>query len=145
MDRTSLKKLISLLFTTRRVIKENIQKDSCADPYAWLRIETLRYIEEKGSPTMNELAQYLHITAPSATSLVNTLVRAKQVIRKASTTDKRVVRMELTTEGKSLLRAATLKSEKNFKEVFSHLSEKEIVSFMHVLEKLKEVYTKKKE
>lgn len=129
-------RLLSLMFATRRLVRERIlARGGAADPSAWLRLETLRFIDESDSPSMRELASYLRITAPSATSLVGTLLKAGLVAR-AYGKDRRIVRVRLTPKGKRELARTREQSARALKEVFSKLSKKERRALFTAFEKI---------
>ena len=59
------------------------------------QMETLRFIFEnkEEGPTMKDIAEYLSISAPSATSMIEQLAKKKLVIRKIDVGDRRTVRI----------------------------------------------------
>ncbi|MSR86879.1 MarR family transcriptional regulator, partial [Candidatus Peribacteria bacterium] len=61
-----------------------------------LHIHSLFLISEQEGLTMKEIAKSLHITSPSATSLVNRLVDMKWVGREHDTENRKLVRLRLT-------------------------------------------------
>ena len=99
MNNKDFQELTSLFFGMRQTIRANLP-DGQADPNAWMRCETLRFIAENDAPTMREIAKYLRVTAPSATSLIRKLFSLGWIERKQSGSDKRVVRISLTAKGK---------------------------------------------
>ena len=70
---------MSLIFSVSRMIKEKY-RDERQENISGMKLETLRYIKEN-KPLMKDIAEYLSITPPSATSLINHLVEAKLVER----------------------------------------------------------------
>ncbi|HEY6020884.1 MAG TPA: MarR family transcriptional regulator [Candidatus Paceibacterota bacterium] len=70
----------------------------CPLPFA--QCEILAFVAEHNSPTMREIAKHFNITAPSATSLVEGLVRHKMLTRAQDAQDRRAVRLVLTAAGK---------------------------------------------
>ncbi len=131
-----LEHLISLIFKTRRIIQERIHGPGRFDPFSLLRLETLRYVKEKGAPSMKEVADYLSITPPSATSLVDCLVEAKQLSRVFDRRDRRIVRLVITPLGKKTLEKEFKNKIKKMKNLFSQLSSKEINELSQILEKI---------
>lgn len=67
------------------------------------QLETLQFVFEHRSPTMRDLAAYLKVKAPSATSLINELVRAKMISRHGDPNDRRQVRLATTPKGEKEL------------------------------------------
>lgn len=131
-----------MIFTTSRLIRERTRDQGKIDPFSYLQLETLRYVIEKGNPLMKDVASYLCITPPSATSLVRGLVKSKQLERVYDKEDRRLVRLMITTKGKKILDAGFKKKIKQMKEMLSNLSEKEVGDFIKILEKLSRAYNK---
>lgn len=90
----------------------------------------------KGKNTMKEIADELGITMPTATSLIERLVKADFVERIADENDRRVVKIKLTIEGQATLSNAinrkinramfflqnvSDKDKKTLKRIFSEL------------------------
>ena len=63
-------KLLPLIFEMGRVLKSEAHKDDAEMP-SHLHIETLRFIQESQTPSMSDIANYLRVARPTATSLIN--------------------------------------------------------------------------
>jgi DNA-binding MarR family transcriptional regulator len=129
---------VSLFFAVRGVVRTKLAQGKRLDPSAWLRIETLKFIADRGKPNMRDLAAYLSITAPSATSLVRGLVRERLVMRATSRVDRRASELSLTPKGKALLAKALVKGTRLLGEVFSVLSPSELAAFARALERIRD-------
>src|SRR5438309_8680935 len=91
--------LAQLFFATRQLVRSKLPHGS-GDSNEWMRCETLRYIRlNTPAPTMREVANYLRVKAPSATSVVIRLEREGLVSRIREQDDKRIVRLALTHKG----------------------------------------------
>src|ERR1700712_4208812 len=55
------------------------------------------------APTQKVLAQYLHVTPGALSQLIDPLVEAGYITRQANESDRRIVHIVLSAEGKSLL------------------------------------------
>lgn len=142
MSTTNLEKLVSMIFTTSRLIRERSGNQEKIDPFSMLQLETLRYVNDKENPSMREIADYLCITAPSATSLIDTLVKSKRLERIHDKTDRRLVRLAVSPKGKEALIVGFKKITKRIQTVLNNLSEKERVDLILILEKLSQSYSK---
>ncbi|MEI7620119.1 MAG: helix-turn-helix domain-containing protein, partial [Candidatus Falkowbacteria bacterium] len=69
------KDLICSIFNAGQVLRERAREESNLTDCSFLHMHTLHYIQENGASNMKEIANFLHITPPSATSLVNSLVK----------------------------------------------------------------------
>ena len=143
MKNGTLQELSSLFFATRQIIRSQLPSGK-ADPNAWLRYETLRFIAESKGPTMHDVAAYLRITAPSATSFVKNLGAQGLIVRRGVLRDKRVTRIYLTRCGRSTLAAHSKRSVAALRRVFSKLNAAEIHELARVLRRLREVHSTKK-
>jgi len=81
-------------------------------PLPFSQCELVGFVSEHDSPTMRDIARHFNITAPSATSLVEVLVREKMIVREQDARDRRTVRVRLTPAGK---RTAALLSKRKAK------------------------------
>jgi DNA-binding MarR family transcriptional regulator len=127
----------SLFFAVRRIMRTAFAKNKKLDPSTWLRIETMKFIAENEKSKMKDIAEYLSITAPSATSLMNGLVKNGLVVGRTDRDDRRASQLVLTKKGKAELKKATTLGLRIFCELFSVLSEKELAAFIHALERIK--------
>lgn len=128
---------VSRFFAVRRIIRTELAKGKELDPSSWLHIETMKFIADHDEPKMKDLADYLSITAPSATALVGGLVKSGFVAYSVDEHDRRTSRLMLTTEGKAELKKAISRGIKILGGLFATLSEKELADFMKILEKIK--------
>ena len=108
------------------------------DPSTWLRIETMKFIEDHDEPKMKDVADYLSIAAPSATSLVSGLVKSGLVAYSVDHSDRRTSRLILTVAGKTELKSAIARGTKRLRSIFAVLSDKELAAFSAALERIKE-------
>lgn len=141
MKDKALSELTSLFFTTRQIIRQQLPSDG-PDPNTWLRFETLRFISEAKDPTMHDVAHYLRVKAPSATSLVAHLVRSGLIARKGEASDKRIVRISLTPRGKREVKNYTARCASTMRKAFSKLDDRELNSLVSILRHLRDVHKK---
>jgi len=102
------------------------------------QVHALSLIEDHQGMTMKELAVALQITSPSATSLVNRLVRQRWVKRQRDAGNRRVVRLRLTPEGTKMLHRMYEKRAEMMRNVFRLLSVKEQKQLASIVEKLRD-------
>ncbi|MFA5926238.1 MAG: MarR family transcriptional regulator [Parcubacteria group bacterium] len=125
---------VSLIFSLGRQIKERFQNER----KGWIsgmNLEVLRYIREH-KPLMKDIADYLCVTPPSATSLVNNLVNDKLAERVYDEEDRRVVRLQITVHGKNELMKGKERIADRMKKILSSLSKKEKEDLIRILEKI---------
>lgn len=145
-DQKKIEYLITLFFNTGRLIKDKSCKNenvSCISTphshFSMLRLETIQFIETE-EPTMKRIAEYLHIKAPSATSLVNGLVKMGYIKRIDDSKDRRTVRMLITDKGKKFLKDGLKQMTEKLKEVLSKLKQEQIDNFIKIMQEINNAY-----
>jgi DNA-binding MarR family transcriptional regulator len=104
-----------------------------------LRVEAIHLIE-KEEPTMKRVAEYLHIKAPSATSLIDGLVQVGYIKRVADSKDRRMVQLKITDKGKEYLKDGMRQMSEKIKEVLLKLKKDQIDNFIKIMEDINEAY-----
>ncbi len=140
MHNDRFQELSSLFFETRQIIRSKLPAEGSHDPNAWMRSETLRFISQLESPTMQDVAAHLRITAPSATSLIRYLHKQGLLARVGKEGDKRVVCLTLTPAGKTALSAYKERCSSTMRKVFSALSDTEIDELATILRHLRDIH-----
>ena len=135
--------IISLIFKNSRLIREHLRKEKKhPDPFSILRLEVLRYVLERKNPLMREVADYFCITPPSATSLVNSLVKLGMLQRLEDKNDRRVIRLYLTSKGKREIEKGFKEISHNMKGILALLNLREQKELIKILGKLSKIYEK---
>jgi DNA-binding MarR family transcriptional regulator len=125
------------MFQLARRMKEEMSFANNLMQLSALQIQTLIFLDQHKNGTMSEIAKYFRIELPSATSLINKLYNKKLVDRCADPTDRRIVRMSLTTTGKSLLEEAMNQRKDKLKKILAYLSKQEKADLFTILTTLK--------
>lgn len=102
-----------------------------------LHIHALFLISEQEGMTMKEIATSLHVSSPSATSLINRLVKMKWVRRKHDAHNRKLVRLWLTPLGKRILKEKHDRRHDILRHIFGHLSPAEQRQLTRLHEKLR--------
>ena len=68
------------------------------------QVKVLLILHHMGGHTINRLAERLQISAPTASQLVERLVKAGYASRRESNTDRRLVEVQLTERGQALVK-----------------------------------------
>jgi DNA-binding MarR family transcriptional regulator len=88
------------------------------------QIKVLHHLEDAARPlTLKEAAELVHVSLPAASRLVDDLVRRGFVKRQEDAEDRRMKRVELTADGRSVIRrlnAARLNGLEQFAGSLSH-------------------------
>lgn len=125
----------TLLLEFNRRVWEN-RRLGAADPNRLYRIKTLYLVNRGDPPTMKELADCLNITPPSTTIMVNKLVKAGYIERRADPQDRRTIRLALTDPGKQKLEEAVSEIRARVAELTKVLTGEEKKYFIKILSKI---------
>ena len=108
VDNESTKEQARQLYQTVRMLKDRLgHKFSCRQREAevpcgdltFAQSNVLIVIEEKGELSLKELADALHVSRPSASTMVDRLVEMGALVREQSKKDRREVRIRLSESG----------------------------------------------
>ena len=104
--------------------------------FTFPQLETLRFIREKKNPTMKDIADYLSISAPSATSMVEYLSKKGLLKRKIDSKDRRTVRVVTTSNAFKLLDSFNKIKSLMFRDMFKNLNEGDKKKLAGIFKKL---------
>lgn len=138
---TDLDELIELVFTMNRLTKEGMEHEKSSPSY--IQLQALAFISRQKKPTMKDIAEYLNITPPSTTFLINNLVKFDLVKRIYDNDDKRIIRLSISNKGRKELEMGFVKSKKHLHKKLSLLSIEERKNFISILKKLSLLINKK--
>lgn len=125
-----------ILSVGRAIRKQSLSEDKRKRKLSVIQIETLRFIRENKKVLMKDLAEYLFIAPPSATSIADELFRRKLVARSADRKDRRIIKIALTAKGRKTLENSIQGKLEWFRKKIETLSSREKKSLRKILEKL---------
>lgn len=99
-------------------------------------ILTLAELQSKGPQKQSALAQSLGFTPGAMTNIANKLIKEGYAIRQFDDSDRRIVYLALTAEGKKVLELAHLKGKELRFHLFETLSESERAQLLQIYKKL---------
>jgi DNA-binding MarR family transcriptional regulator len=133
MKENTTDEIVSTFFNTFRVFKQKLDMRNPIYNMPLAHMEALRFIDEKKQVLMKEVADFLAITPPSATVLINNLVSSGFVQRGSSKNDRRTVHLSLTKKGAEVLQKGIKDRCVKFKKLLINLNQKEKSQFLHIL------------
>lgn len=136
---SKIQEMARLIGALKKILPQ-ADKSFTADPFTCLRVHVLEYILSNKNTGMNELAKFLAITPPSATSIVNKLVRGGILARVADKSDRRKVLLAVTPKGKKMLESGKRHIEEHMGKIFSVLNNHELDQFISLMKKLVEAH-----
>ncbi len=100
------------------------------------QLHALMHIREHEGITMKELADYLKITSPSATSFVNRLVKLRLVERTHDDINRKLVRLKLSKQGNAMLETKKRQRTEIMRDILSLLPSKDRQELARILSSL---------
>lgn len=97
--------------------------------------EILMHLAHKGEVTMKDIATWLNITPPSASTLIDVLVKKNLVTRVQSDNDRRTVHVTIKKEAYKLINEIHKKKMSIFKKILTKLSEEDKKDLVRILNK----------
>ncbi len=132
-----LDQLIDSTYEFGRIMRHQMLGEMHAGkPVNFLQIHALFLISEEEGMTMKQLANLLHVSSPSATSLVNRLVKMQWVGRMHDESNRKLVRLWLTQPGKKILKEKHDRRREVLRSIFGKLTSKEQLQLSHLHQKL---------
>jgi len=114
-----------LLLIFRRKVLENIKREGLKHDLTISQVEILDFIGPIGRRTMKDIADYLKITPPSVTTLVEEMEEKGLVKRINDKKDRRVIFITLTGKTKKTFTSICKQKELIFREMISRLTKKD--------------------
>jgi len=99
----------------------------------------LDYLYNKGESVMREIADYLFVTPPAVTGIVDKLVKMQLVHRSFRSSDRRIIIVSLTQKGKNVISKIKNQSNELFLAILKGFSPKEKKNFLEVTEKMEKL------
>lgn len=99
----------------------------------------LEHLNDRGETTMREIADYLFVTPPAVTGLVDKLVKMQLVKRDFSSSDRRIIIISLTPKGNTVISKIKNQSNELFISIFKGFSAQDRKSFFEVTRKMEEL------
>lgn len=119
-----------------RVLKSRLDYKNPLMRLPLVQMQTMQFIHEHGSATMKNLAEFLMITPPSATVLVENLAQQKYLHRLADKKDRRTIHLRLTAKGVRTLKQAMSEHCRRLEKILGKLTHNEQHEFIKLLSKM---------
>ncbi|MCX5697257.1 MAG: MarR family transcriptional regulator [Candidatus Omnitrophica bacterium] len=127
------KRMLELLpYFVRSVARHehnDLTKGELSLPQFW----AMDYLYRTGEDKMSNLAHYLNISPASTTGLIDRLIARKLVVRKNDAEDRRIVRIDLTPKGKSIICSIREQKIRTLTKIFGRVSPGEREHFLNIL------------
>jgi DNA-binding MarR family transcriptional regulator len=138
MQTDTTNKLIEATFKISRAMKDSMCYTSSITQLSLVQLQALIFIKKNPNVPMRKIAEHFRIELPSATSLLNKLSTMKLVERHTDPDDRRIVRINLTTDGQTLLKNAMIERAKKMEKLLSFLPEEDKSTLLRIVTTLTE-------
>ena len=133
MNQKEINKLTLNIFAVAGIMRGEIMQKKPAS-FSVLEFKTLGIVSKNPKITMSKLAEYLHISSPSVTEIINKLVKNGKLKKIPDKKDRRITRLETTKKGKNELDNCLKKSFTNIKNLMLKLSKTQKKDLNKILE-----------
>lgn len=134
-NKTTTQTLEDALMAFRHSMTSALVNEAKQHGWSLSHFEVIKFIAEQENPTMKDIAVQLHITPPSASTLIDTLIAKELVTRSHASDDRRTIHISLTPKTYKLLSAIYKKKTSIFNAMLSRLSEEDKIQFARILQK----------
>lgn len=104
----------------------------------------LSYRHAKEGSTMGEIAKALFVTMPAATGVIDRLIRAGYCERAADASDRRIIRIKITSKGENLVKKIYKQRKAMIIRIFAKISPLDREEYLRILTKVGEVLKEEK-
>ena len=127
---------ITLLFSFNQKLKEAFGKNTNESIPSMVQMRVLYFVDNNKNPSMKDVSEYFCISSPSATEMIERLIKSGLLTRKSNLEDRRSVNIEITAKGKKELGNAKKVASKFISKAVTNLSKKEVENFLEILRKI---------
>lgn len=139
-----INRYVAISFTVTKKA-ESLIKEQIGDELTYDQQYILRYIYGRGECTSTELASAFGVNRSAITAMINRMVDRNLIRRTRNATDRRVVYLTLTREGKRLFDKTEEKIRSLVESFITQFEEEEIQYFIKTYQKLANILTAMKQ
>ncbi|MEJ0021183.1 MAG: MarR family transcriptional regulator [Candidatus Doudnabacteria bacterium] len=125
--------IINLMFEAKK-LGHDVPKHRFS--YSPLHLRVLHFISNNHPTVMKDIADLFGVTPPSATSLIEGMVKSGLIARSAVRNDRRIVQLKLTKKGQILLKNGSQFFKKKIRAALADLTSVERATLIRIIEKL---------
>lgn len=128
-------KLDDAFLAFRQMMTTQLLKEAKGLGLSLSHFEIIMYLSHSGDVTMKDISEWLHITPPSVSTLIDVLVNKKLVKRMPSSKDRRTIHIVLSEESRELMHSMHKKKISIFKKMLSKLENEDQENLIRILNK----------
>jgi len=104
------------------------------------QFRALMFLNRNPGASLQDLAAHLGLTSPTVCKMVDGLVSARLVARESSSTDRRKLTLELTSQGLVILERARSGTQARLTEILSDLDQEERRAMLEGMQRLQSLF-----
>jgi len=128
--------LINAIFSMKRIFIQEFKKQKNFCPMNYIKAEILSHLQLYQNSKMKDVAKFLGITPPSATTMIEKLVQEKLLERKKDPNDRRNIILLVTTEGETFIKKTYSQIHAIIEQTFKTLNKKDKKELIRIYGKL---------
>ncbi len=136
--------LADLLFNLVRSIKASMSYDSNTAHLSVGQLQTLIYLRDNPGVSIRTIAGYFNNAMPTASVLLDKLIKEKLVKRETDKNDRRIIRVCLSKKGERLVEKAAFERTKKIGHFLSLLTAQEKKQLFQIIKSLSQRINGKK-
>ena len=121
-----------------KTVHDTLSQQLIKSDLTFPQYRVIRNLGKFGAMPMNKLSEYMLVTPPNITHLIDRLEGRGYIEREESGTDRRITIMRLTRKGETAYQQESVQHRKLVSRIMRVLSESERVNLTRLLEKIKE-------
>lgn len=102
----------------------------------------LSFLNERGELKMTDLAHFMQVSTAAMTGIVDRLVEARYAVRIFDPTDRRIIKIRLTSKGAVLVKKIGQERRQMIMNIFGKISEDDRMDYLRIITHIKEILTK---
>lgn len=104
------------------------------------QFRALVFVKDNEGVSLSQVAEYVGLTLPSTSTLVDGLVKRRVLTRQTHPTDRRRLTLTLTAQGRQMLQAARLNTQTYLAEQLADMPEADRATITQAMALLKQVF-----
>jgi len=131
-------KLDEVMLVLMKAFARRSMQELCQNKLTLSQFLLLGLLHKQKECNMSHLADFMQVSLPTITGVVDRLVRQGLVLRLSDPNDRRLVKIKLTPQGQSLLQKIFQQRRKTIKELFCQVSDYDRKEYLRILNSIKE-------
>jgi DNA-binding MarR family transcriptional regulator len=105
----------------------------------------LNFLNEAGQAKMTDLANFMRVSTAAMTGIVDRLVKTGYAARVYDPTDRRIIKIKVTTKGSEVIRKICQQRRQMIIKVFGRISRTEREDYLRILARIRDILTKEED